>query len=109
MIGVNGLAHGQQDRGILDGMQGMPGSGHDEKITGTAFPGRVSGGQPHPAAQHLDGGLAGILVLGQRGAGRHGEHRLTQRVLVAAVDGLGAAPGRSGGGPLGLLADDGIQ
>ena len=38
-------------------------SGTDEKVTGTAFPRHVPGGHPDPAAQYLDGGLAGVLVL----------------------------------------------
>jgi hypothetical protein len=106
---MNGHADGQQDRGILNSMQGMPGSRYDEKVTGTTFPARVPGGQPDPAAQHLDGSLTEILVLSQGCARCHGEHRLPQRVLMAAIDGFSAASCQGSGGPLGLLADDGIQ
>ena len=94
---------------LLESVQGVPGARYDQEVTGAAFPGRLAGGQPDPAAQHLNGGLARAFVLGQRGARGQGEHRLAQRVLMAAVHGLGAAACRGGGSPSGLLADDGVQ
>ena len=46
--------------------------------------------------QHLDGRLAGILVLRQRRPGGQRDQRLPQHMLMAAVDRLGGAAGRSG-------------
>jgi hypothetical protein len=38
MSHASGLADRQQERGILDSVQGMPGGRHHEEITRTAFP-----------------------------------------------------------------------
>ena len=60
-------------------------------------------------AQHLQGGLACGLVLGEFLSGCQRDHGLTQGVIVSAVHGVGgpAAGRRLGGGD--LLVDHAAQ
>src|SRR3954462_6195508 len=77
---------GEQDGGVLDSLQPVPYVGHGEEVSGPAFPDQLARAQPDPPAQHMHRGLTGIGVLGQRGAGRQGDHRLAQGALVTAED-----------------------
>jgi hypothetical protein len=72
MASLDGLIDGEQDRRVLDSLQRMRGVGHEQEITGTAFPGHLAGRQPDPAAKNLDGGqhqprrLVEIITVGER-------------------------------------------
>jgi hypothetical protein len=83
---------GKQDGGVLDSLQPVPYVGHGEEVSGPAFPDQLARDQPDPPAQHMHRGLTGIGVLGQRGAGRQGDHRLAQGALVTAEDGAALRP-----------------
>jgi fluoroacetyl-CoA thioesterase len=48
--------------------------------------------EPDPPREQVHGGLAPFLVLADLAAGDEGDDRLSQHVLVTAVDGVGAAP-----------------
>jgi hypothetical protein len=55
--------HGEQDCGVLDGHQVVLRRRQDQMITRGALPHVVASGHADPAPQHLQGGLAGTLVL----------------------------------------------
>ena len=59
--------------------------------------------------QDVTGGLAGVLVLGERLPGRQRDHSLAEYVLVTAVDGVGTTPTGSAASQLQLLPSEGRQ
>jgi hypothetical protein len=90
------LGDGEQDGRVLDCMQRVPRLGNDQEVAVAAFPlGGVSN-EPHSSSQHLEGRLAGILVLRQHRPRGQRDQRLPQHMLMPTVDRLGGAAGRSG-------------
>ena len=73
-------------------MQTVPFLRDHQQITGGPVPGVAGGGQPHPAAQHLQRGLPRAVVLAEFTPGRQGDQRLPKPVIVSAVHGV--RPGR---------------
>jgi hypothetical protein len=65
--------------------------GYDEKVPFAPLPRLVAGMQTHGPVQDEQGGLAGILVLGEGGAIAQGDDCLGQSGLRSAVEQMGAA------------------
>ena len=87
----------------------VPRLGNDQVVAVASLPLGGLGNQPYPAAQHLEGRLAGVLVLRQHRPGGQRDEGLPQHVLVAAVDRLGGPAGRSGGCRLHQHPGEGVE
>src|SRR5204863_1402287 len=70
-------------------LERVPHGRHDEQVAVAPLPGVVTGAEPHPATQHVDGRVTRALVLGHGRAGRETDERLAKDVLMPAVHGLG--------------------
>lgn len=82
---VGSFADCQEDRRVFDSFQGVPNIRHYQEVAGTPVLHHIADEHPDPAAQHLDGGLARVLMLIECGACGQGHDRLAQRVLMPAV------------------------
>ena len=91
------LGHGEEHGGIFERFEGVPGGRDDEQIPRGTFPADVPGTEADPPVQHMNGGLARVVMLIQPVASGERDHGLTQHVLVASVHGVRAAP--AGGVP----------
>ncbi len=89
--------HREQHHGVGQRRQVVPVRRDHDVIAGGALPGVLTGGEADPADHHLQGRLAGCLVLAEGAAVRQGDQGLPQVVLVATVNGDGGAA--AGGGP----------
>jgi hypothetical protein len=85
---------GEQNRRVLECMQRVPRPGNDQEVAVASLPLGGVGNQPHPSPQHLDGRLAGILVLRQ-----HRPRRSTRSASAAAHAHAHRRPSRRPGRP----------
>src|SRR5690606_1054938 len=81
----------EQDGGVLGGLQVVALRRDHHVVAGAAAPLRGARVQDDAALEHLQGRLAGALVLAEPTAGRERDEGLAQGVLAPAVHGLGAA------------------
>lgn len=89
------LGHREQYRGGLQRLEPMPRVGHDHEVTRRCLLTVVSCGQADSSVQHVDRGLARVLVFRELLACGQRDHGLTQGALVPAMDRVGATPIRS--------------
>jgi hypothetical protein len=89
-----GVGDGEQNRRVLECMQRVPRPGNDQEVAVASLPLGGVGNQPHPSPQHLDGRLAGILVLRQ-----HRPRRSTRSASAAAHAHAHRRPSRRPGRP----------
>ena len=88
------LRHREQHGRVLGGLQAVRGVRDDQQVAFPALPGIGAADQADPSVQDVNGGLAGIVVLGERLPGGQRYDGLAEYVLVTAVDGArGAACG----------------
>ena len=100
---------GEEQRGVLVGVDAVPPGRQNEKISAHRVPGVRSADQPHPPPQHGDRRLLGRTVLRKRRTGPEGNERLPQHLLVPAEDGLRAAPVGGPGSPSQMLPYQRVQ
>jgi hypothetical protein len=61
------LGNGQQDRGVLQRLETVPGVRDDEQVSGACLPRLPTDDHADSAVEHLDGGRARVLMLSEAG------------------------------------------
>jgi hypothetical protein len=89
------LDHGEQYDRVLVCLQGVAGQRDRHQLAGLGVPGPLAGDQLHAPREDLQGGFTGAFVLVEPVAGQERDQGLSQTVVVAAEQGVRAAPGRS--------------
>jgi hypothetical protein len=100
------LAHGQQNRRVIDRFHTVsPGRNHQE-IAGSAVPRGFLGDEPDPTFEHLNSGFTRVGMFRHHGACAQSNDGLAEHMLVSAVHGLRAGATRRLRRSLHLLVDD---
>ena len=100
------LAHGQQNRRVIDSFHTVSPRRDYQEIAGSAIPRGFLGDEPDPTLEHLNSGLTRVGMFRHHSARAQSNDGLAEHMLMSAVHGLRACATRCLRRSLHLLAGD---